>query len=70
MMHLTIGEVQQFARTHNLMIVSNELINGIRTEIEQEAELYDANINADIAAGLNMAVDIIDKHMCWEGREK
>ena len=38
-------------------------IKQIRAEIENEADEYDAYVNADVARGLYKAGEIIDKHM-------
>lgn len=38
-------------------------IEQIRAEIENEADEYDAYVNADVARGLYKAGEIIDKHM-------
>lgn len=43
------------------------VLDKIRAEIDKEADYYDAEVNLDIAQGLYMAVEIIDKHM---GRDK
>lgn len=38
-------------------------IKQIRAEIENEADEYDAYVDADVAKGLYKAGEIIDKHM-------
>lgn len=38
-------------------------IKQIRAEIENEADEYDAYVDADVARGLYKAGEIIDKHM-------
>jgi hypothetical protein len=37
-------------------------IEQIRDAIEREADYQDANVNADVAKGMYMAMEIIDKH--------
>ena len=37
-------------------------LDKIRDEIEREADYQDAYVNADVAKGLYMALDIIDKY--------
>ena len=37
-------------------------IEQIRAEIEREADYQDAYVNADIAKGMYLALEIIDKH--------
>ena len=36
-------------------------LDKIKTRIEREADYYDAEVNADIAEGLYMALELIDK---------
>ena len=38
-----------------------DVLEQIRAEIEREADYQDANVNADVAKGLYLALDIIDK---------
>lgn len=38
-----------------------DVLDKIRAEIEREADYQDANVNADVAKGLYLALDIIDK---------
>lgn len=40
----------------------NRLLDKIRAEIEREADYQDANVNADVAKGMYMALDMIDKY--------
>ena len=40
-----------------------QMLQEIRREIDHEGDYYDANVSAEIAEGLYMAVQIIDKHM-------
>lgn len=47
--------------------ISKYLKNGtpleqIRDEIEREADYQDANVNADVAKGMYMALEMIDKY--------
>ena len=42
-------------------------INDIRADIEREADYQDAYVNADVAKGLYMALEIIDKYKAEEG---
>lgn len=39
----------------------NAVLDKIRDAIEREADYQDANVNADVAEGLYMAMEIIDK---------
>lgn len=39
-----------------------DVLDKIRTEIEREADYQDANVNADVAKGMYMALDMIDKY--------
>lgn len=39
----------------------NRLLEQIRDAIEREADYQDANVNADVAKGMYMAIEIIDK---------
>ena len=38
------------------------VLDKIRAEIEREADYQDAYVNADVAKGMYMALEIIDKH--------
>jgi hypothetical protein len=40
----------------------NAVLEQIRDAIEREADYQDANVNADVAKGMYMAMEIIDKH--------
>lgn len=39
----------------------HKVINNIRDDIEREADYQDAYVNADVAEGMYMAMEIIDK---------
>jgi hypothetical protein len=38
------------------------ILDKIRDAIEREADYQDANVNADVAKGMYMALEMIDKH--------
>jgi hypothetical protein len=40
----------------------NTVLDKIRDAIEREADYQDANVNADVAKGMYMAIEIIDRH--------
>lgn len=40
-----------------------DVLDKIRTEIEREADYQDAYVNADVAKGMYLALEIIDKRM-------
>ena len=40
----------------------NNALKRVRDKIEREADYYDANINTDVAKGLYIAVQMIDKY--------
>ena len=44
-----------------------DVLEQIRKEIEHEADYQDAYVDADVAKGMYMALEIIDKHC---GKEK
>ena len=56
------AEFEQYAKEHGYIISTTNIIEQIRAEIEREADYQDANVNADVAEGLYMALEIIDKH--------
>ena len=49
-------EVKASAKYHRLVL------DKIRAEIEQEADYQDAYVNADIAKGMYLALEIFDKY--------
>lgn len=57
------AEFEQYAKEHGYIISTTNIIEQIRAEIENEADEYDAYVNADVARGLYKAGEIIDKHM-------
>lgn len=40
---------------------NEKVLDKIRDAIEREADYQDANVNADVAKGMYMAIEIIDK---------
>ena len=52
--HQILGDIEDCSETLD--------IDAIIDEIEREADYYDAYIDADIAKGLYMALEIINKH--------
>lgn len=45
----------------NPIVIERKVLNKIRDEIEREADYQDAYVNADVAKGMYMAIEIIDK---------
>ena len=65
-------EMKRVIDADNEGVVAEAIIKGvsldaIKDKIIQESDYYDENINTDIAYGLRMAVELIDKHT---GKEK
>lgn len=59
-----MGEPNFTAFNMAIQALENQIsIKQIRAEIENEADEYDAYVNADVARGLYKAGEIIDKHM-------
>ena len=43
-------------------VIVNDVLKQIRAKIEQEADYQDAYVNADIAKGMYLALEIFDKY--------
>ena len=56
------AEFEQYAKEHGYIISTTNIIEQIRAEIEHEADYQDAYVDADVAKGMYMALEIIDKH--------
>lgn len=60
-------EMKRVIDADNEEVVAEAIIKGIsldaiKDKINQESDYYDENINTDIAYGLRMAAELIDKH--------
>lgn len=45
-----------------ISFIPADVLDKIRDAIEREADYQDANVNADVAKGMYMALEMIDKH--------
>jgi hypothetical protein len=56
------GENSKWELKKNPIVIERKVLEQIRDAIEREADYQDANVNADVAKGLYMALEMIDKH--------
>lgn len=47
----------------NPELIDRKVIEDIKTEIEREADYHDAYVDTDVAKGMYLALQIIDKHL-------
>lgn len=55
------GENSKWELKKNPIVIERKVLEQIRDAIEREADYQDANVNADVAKGLYMAIEFIDK---------
>ena len=56
------GENSKWELKKNPIVIERAVLDKIRDEIEKEADYQYAYVDADVAKGLYMALDIIDKY--------
>ena len=56
------GENTKWELKENPVVIERAVLDKIRDAIEREADYQYAYVNADVAKGMYMALEIIDKH--------
>ena len=56
------GENSKWELKKNPIVIERKVLEQIRDEIEHEADYQDAYVDADVAKGMYMALEIIDKY--------